>query len=171
MVSVPPDLAMASPLTNTMTEGLSQLTSSSLGTTTTETLRPTTLNTTNSTMSTDDDAIITTAVTIVMSFILIIVVISLVVVCFKRIRRRNQANAAVHTVMMTNEAYGVVLQDMTTSGEDSAYSYPSVDPASSIEGRQNEAYATNVAAQRNVAYRAATVTTGESHEFGMYDYL
>ena len=170
MVSLPPDLAMASPLTDSMTEGLSQLTSSSLGIT----LSSTTLTTyVESTMS--HNSIITTVTVVpVLSSILIIVVISLVVVClsFKRIRRSNQANAAVHTVTMTNEAYGVVLQDMTTSGEDSAYSYPSVDPVSSlsIEARQNEAYATNVAAQRNVAYGANTVTTGESHEFGMYDY-
>ena len=88
-----------------------------------------------------------------------------------KLRRSNRANAAVHTVTMTNEAYGVVLQDMTTSGEDSAYSYSLVEPASSIEARQNETYATNVAAQRNVAYGANTVTTGESHEFGMYDYI
>ena len=209
---------MASPLINFKIEGLSQLniTSSSLGTTTTETLPPVTF--------TDSVSNVNGSITVTMViFILIIVIISLVVVCFKRIRRSNQANAAVHTVIeaygvvlqdmitstedsaysypsvdpasslsiearqneayatnaavhtvtMTNEAYGVVLQDTKTSTEDSAYSYPSVDPVSSlsIEAKQNEAYATNVAAQRNVAYGAATVATGESHEFGMYDYI
>ena len=170
-MTLPPDSSTEGDVTNFTTEGPLQLIPSSSAITTIETLPTTTLTATDSVDSAGEDLFpIVLIASVVATFILIIIVISLIVslvVCFKR--RNDQVKATIH--MMTNEAYGVILQDMTTSAEESAYSYPSVDPASSIEARQNEAYATNTATQRNVAYRATNVTTGESHEFGMYDYI
>ena len=56
--------------------------------------------------------------------------------------------------MATNEAYGTELQDKTVYMEGDTYDYPSMDDQakSSINTKQNEAYATSAEAKRCVAY-------------------
>ena len=71
-----------------------------------------------------------------------------------------------------NEAYGVFSgdQEMATHTDESAYSYPIVDPDQSIEAKRNEAYVANIVTRKNEAYKPVS-TASVSGTNDDYDYI
>ena len=112
--------------------------------------------------------------------LIIIVTITLIVslaVCVKA-RKINRATVSV----VSNEAYGVTLQDMATHTEESTYTYAAVGQADITEAKWNEAYATNIITEGNEAYATNFVTQGNeaykavtsvtvSETVDLYDYV
>ena len=71
-----------------------------------------------------------------------------------------------------NKAYGVFSgdQEMATHTDESAYSYPRVDPDKSIEAKRNDAYAANIVTKKNEAYKPVS-TASVSGTIDEYDYI
>ena len=118
---------------------------------------------------------------VIVSLVLVITIaitfaVSLVV-CIKA-RNINKATVSV----VSNEAYGVTLQDMATHTEESTYTYAAVGQADITEAKWNEAYATNIITEGNEAYATNFVTQGNeaykavtsvtvSETVDLYDYV
>lgn len=52
----------------------------------------------------------------------------------------------------SNQAYGVAHRDEGAEAQEIIYNYPQMNFDSTIEAKQNEAYATNIITQENEAY-------------------
>ena len=59
---------------------------------------------------------------------------------------------------------------MATHTDESAYSYPRVDPHESIEAKRNEAYVTNIVTRKNEVYKPVS-TASVSGTIDEYDYI